>query len=163
ILGAALAKGERAMNARGGRVLIVGDNDLAGLTSVRSLGRAGHEVSLVVFEPGSVTRRSRHVRQVHDLGNPLRTQAGLGDRLLDRVFAQRFDLGLPPSDKSLTPRMPPRAALDGLPRFAAPDEAGFLATYHKDRTMDLARRAGVPIPPTQVLRDEADLLGWERP
>ena len=151
------------MSARTGRVLIVGDNDLAGLASVRSLGRAGHEVELVAFEPGSVTRRSRYVRRAHDLGHPAADPAAFARRVVELTAGGGYDLVLPTSDKALVPLMPRRAELAALTRFAAPDEAGFALTYHKDQTMELARRAGVPIPPTQVLRGEADLAGWRRP
>jgi protein-tyrosine-phosphatase/predicted ATP-grasp superfamily ATP-dependent carboligase len=142
---------------------VVGDNDLAGLTTVRSLGRAGHRVSLVAFEPSPVARRSRYVRRIHDLGHPLRDAGLFVAGLLDLLSRERFDLVIPTSDKSLVPLFPWRSEVEALARFAVPDEDGFRVAYHKDETVRLAGELGVTVPRTEVLRTPDDLANFQPP
>jgi predicted ATP-grasp superfamily ATP-dependent carboligase/protein-tyrosine-phosphatase len=151
------------MSSARGNILVVGDNDLAGLTTVRSLGRAGHRVSLVAFEPSLITRRSRYVRRVHDLGHPLRDAGLFVAGLLELLGRERFDLVIPTSDKSLVPLLPWRSEVESLTRFAVPDEDGFRVAYHKDETVRLALELGVPVPRTQVLRTPEDLTPFRPP
>ena len=69
-----------------GSVLVVGDNSLAALQTVRSLGRAGLDVHLVKFESGSVTKYSRYVRKTYHFGHPLTDT----DRFVTGVLAAVF-------------------------------------------------------------------------
>jgi protein-tyrosine-phosphatase/predicted ATP-grasp superfamily ATP-dependent carboligase len=146
-----------------GNVLVLGDNDLAGLATVRSLGRARVAVHLVAFEPAPIARRSRHVRRAHHLGHPLREPDQFTDRLLHLLRRTPFDLVIPTSDKALVPLLPRRDEVETLARFVAPDHAGFLATHHKDQTLRLAERLGIAVPPTQVLHNVADMARLQRP
>lgn len=140
-----------------GRVLVLGDNDRAGLTTVRALGRAGLEVHLVAFESGAATRRSRFVHRIHRLGQPLEEGERFAQRLLDLLGSRRFDLVLPTADKALVPLMPWRKEIADRACLAAPDEKGFEATYYKHVTISIARRLGIPTPRTRILRSAADL------
>lgn len=140
-----------------GNVLVLGDNDRAGLTTVRSLGRIGLAVHLVAFEPRSITRRSCYVHRAYDLGQPLAEPERFAERVLDLVRRRRFDLAVPTSDKALLPLMPRREELETHTRFAAPDQTGFEATYFKHITVAIARRLAIPVPQTQVLRGPHEL------
>jgi protein-tyrosine-phosphatase/predicted ATP-grasp superfamily ATP-dependent carboligase len=146
-----------------GNVLVVGDNDMAGLTAVRSLGRAGLDVHLVAFEQGSVTRASRHVRRVHHLGHPLEDPSAFRERFLALVRRTRFDLALPTSDPALVTLMPCREEVERHTRLAVPDRAGFTATNDKVETVRLAQQLGIPVPRTQLLRSPADLPSLRGP
>ena len=61
---------------------------LAGLATVRSLGRAGLDVDLVAFERSAVTRSSRYVRKLIRVGHPL---ASSGVRLMTQLARQFED------------------------------------------------------------------------
>ena len=140
-----------------GKVLVVGDNDLAGLATVRSLGRAGLRVSLVSFEDCPAARWSRHVARVHRLGHPLKDPAGFAQAVLALVRREGFDLVLPTSDKGLLPLLPVRREIEAHARFAAPSDEALDAACRKEATVALARSLGVPVPPTEVLHDGAPL------
>src|SRR6185369_1974085 len=88
-----------------GSVLVVGDNSLAALQTVRSLGRAGLDVHLVKFESGSVTKYSRYVRKTYHFGHPLTDTDRFVTGVLAAVKEGPFDLVIPTSDKSLVPLM----------------------------------------------------------
>lgn len=147
--------------ARQGNALVVGDNDMAGLTVVRSLGRAGLDVHLVAFEDGSGTRASRHVRRVHHLGHPLKEPDVFRERFLALVRRTPFDVAIPTSDKALVPLMACRAEVERHTRLAVPDEAGFQATNDKAETVRLAERVGIPVPRTVFLERSADAAALE--
>jgi protein-tyrosine-phosphatase/predicted ATP-grasp superfamily ATP-dependent carboligase len=146
-----------------GKVLVVGDNDMAGLAVVRSLGRAGLDVELVAFETASVTRSSRYVRRVHHLGHPLKDPVAFRERFLTLVRQKRFDLALPTSDAGLISLMPCREQVEQYTRLAVPDEAGFAATNDKAETMRLAQRLGIAIPQTLFLHSSRDLASLRGP
>lgn len=139
-----------------GKVLVVGDNDLAGLTVVRSLGRAGLEVHLVAFEPDSIARASRYVQRVYHLGHPLQEPAAFTERFLALIRRVSFDLAVPTSDKALVPLMAYREEIERHTRFAGPDPVGFAATNDKAETVRLAWRLGIPVPRTLLLSAEAE-------
>jgi protein-tyrosine-phosphatase/predicted ATP-grasp superfamily ATP-dependent carboligase len=150
-------------HARSGKVLVVGDNDLAGLATVRSLGRAGLAVHLVSFEKPSITRWSRYVRRTYDLGHPLTEPTAFADRFLALVRDQPFDLAIPTSDKALLPLMKRRGEIEDFTRLAAPDDAGFTVTQDKERTLHLANQLGITVPRSQILRTVADMDRLEMP
>ena len=140
-----------------GRVFVLGDNDLAGLAIVRSLGRSGLDVDLAVTQSKSITRHSRYVRRIHDLGDPLMGQQQFLSGLLEIVKHEQFDLVIPTSDKTLVPLLSKREEIGVHARLALPDEMGYQIAFHKNKTMDLARELGIPVPETQLLSVADDI------
>ncbi len=134
-----------------GRVLVLGDNDLASLAIVRSLGRAGLDVHLVLTETKPITRHSRYVRQTYDLGNPVSEGPQFIENLLQAVMGQKFDLVIPVADKTLLPLFAERDRFREFTRLAIPNETGYEVAFHKDKTIELARELGVPVPDTHLL------------
>lgn len=144
------------------RVLVVGDNDLAGLTTVRSLGRAGLEVHLVAWYPHAITRSSRYVHQIHDCGHPEQEPQSFAAKVLNLVERLPFDLVIPVVDAALIPLLEVAEALRNHCVFAAPDRRQFDLTHNKVRTMQLATRLGVDIPLTTVVAqpDHMQCMTW---
>ena len=140
-----------------GRVLILGDNDLASLAIVRSLGRAGLTVDLVTFDDVAITRKSRYISQLFDWGHPFSDIEHFTERLLDRLSQQDYDLVIPTADTTLVPLMPWREEINERSRFAAPDEKGFQITHRKDQTIALAQQLGIPTPESQLLTKPEDV------
>jgi protein-tyrosine-phosphatase/predicted ATP-grasp superfamily ATP-dependent carboligase len=146
-----------------GRVLVLGDNDLAGLAIVRSLGRMGLEVHLAAFEENSITRHSRYAGRVHHFGHPLAETEQFLEKLAAALQAAKFDLVIPTSDKALAPLMPHRSRIEEFSRFVACSDAGFEVTSKKDLTIRLAEKCGIPVPPTRVVRSVAEIDAFEAP
>ena len=80
--------GQTVTAALSGRVLVLGDGDLAALAIVRSLGRVGLEVHLASFEGSPITRRSKFVALATRSRPPADDEAGFVDALL-RLLARR--------------------------------------------------------------------------
>ncbi|MBX3442330.1 MAG: ATP-grasp domain-containing protein [Planctomyces sp.] len=144
-------------------MLVLGDNDLAALAIVRSLGRYGLTVHLAAFESKPIARRSRYVSQIHDLGHPLADGERFVRGVLGLAQQQGFDLIVPTSDKSLTPLMPHRDELNRHAHFVAPDDVGFEFTSNKDQTLSKASELGIPIPSTTLLSGPEALRGFQLP
>jgi protein-tyrosine-phosphatase/predicted ATP-grasp superfamily ATP-dependent carboligase len=142
-------------------VLVVGDNVYAGLQTVRSLGRAGLDVHLVVFEPHSVTKHSRYVRKTYDFGQPLLDTDRFVSSVLALVEQEPFELVIPTSDDALVPLMTVADDIRRHAHFAAPDQYGFTVTQQKDRTVEFANRLGIRTPKTLLLKknDCASIIG----
>lgn len=140
-----------------GRVLVLGDGDLAALALVRSFARMGLEVHLASFEGSPVTRHSRFVARCHALGHPLEDEPGFVRALLALLKGSSFDLVVPTSDKSLVPLMSHREEIAALSRFVGPTPAAFRATNRKDETMEIAQSCGLRIPRTVRVETAGDL------
>ena len=140
-----------------GRVLVLGDDNRSGLAVVRSLGRAGLEVWLGTEVADSVVPLSRYVRKTILLpGTAFRVEAWV-ETLRALLEREEFDLVVPTSDNALVPIATRRDVFEPLARFAIPDAAGFEGSYSKEKTMAIARRVGVPIPPTVAIDSLAGL------
>jgi protein-tyrosine-phosphatase/predicted ATP-grasp superfamily ATP-dependent carboligase len=144
------------------RVLIVGDNDLAGLTTVRSLGRAGLEVHLVAWYPHAITRSSRYVHQIHDCGHPEEEPQRFAAQILDLVRHTRFDLVIPIVDAALIPLLEVAETMGNYCVLAAPNRRQFDLTHNKVNTMRLAKRLGVDIPLTSFVSqpEHMQCISW---
>jgi protein-tyrosine-phosphatase/predicted ATP-grasp superfamily ATP-dependent carboligase len=144
-------------------VLVVGDNQFAALQVVRSLGRAGLPVELVAYSPEPITRRSKYVSKCYPFPHPLLEPDTFGERLLALIRSRRFELVIPTSDEALAILMNLRDEVLPYARVAAPDARGFAATSHKDQTIELARKVGIPTPATRLLHSQhqiEELASW---
>lgn len=147
------------------KVLVLGVDDRSALTVVRSLGRRGIEVHLGCDTPTSICAYSRytaHVVRFPDAGKE-------GDAWLSHLESTlrhvQYDLVIPTVDKYLVPVIQHREALEKLARFAIPDQRGFLCTYNKSRTLDLAQSLGIPCPETtemSAIEDVQELITRHR-
>jgi protein-tyrosine-phosphatase/predicted ATP-grasp superfamily ATP-dependent carboligase len=142
---------------RNGRVLVLGDDNRSCLAVVRSLGRAGLEVWLGTEAPDSIVPFSRYAaRTVRMPPTEFRVEDWVSElrALLER---EPFDLVIPTSDITLVPIAERRDVFARLAPLAIPDEAAFESSYSKEKTLAVAQRVGVPIPPTRALESPAGL------
>lgn len=79
------------------------------------------------------------------------------DAIHAAVAANGIDLVVPVTDEVGLPLAAARTRFDGLTTLALPDPAALEATHDKPKTIALAKRLGIPIPPTRSVRglDEA--------
>ncbi len=144
-------------------VLVLGDNDLASLAIVRSLGRAGLKVHLAAWEERPITRSSRYVSRVLRLGDPLVEPEEFAAAVVREVQETAYDLLIPVSDKSLVGLMPHAPRLAEHTVFAAPDDRGFLATHDKSETLRVARQCGLAVPPSVLVTEQGQLRQGDLP
>jgi predicted ATP-grasp superfamily ATP-dependent carboligase len=148
------------------RVLVTDAGRGSAIAVIRSLGRRGLHVIAADHDRRSPGFRSRYAAERIVLPDPAADPAGAVDRLHALAAAGRVDLIVPVTDEVLLPLSDARERFDGLCVLAIPDRAALATAGDKAATLELARRLGVPVPPTVVARtaDEAlsaaSDLGW---
>ncbi len=139
------------------RVLVLGVDDRAALTVVRSLGRKGLEVHVGVDTPNSLCTLSRYTRKVITLPNAGDEPQAWKEKLLSRLETVDYDLIIPTADNYLVLVVKYREEFAKFARLAVPDDRGFQYTYRKSKTFELAKKVGVPIPETYRIESLSDL------
>lgn len=137
--------------------LILGVDDRAALSVVRSLGRRGVTVDVGCDFDGSIVPLSRHVRDTIRLPHAGTRPDEWLAALKAQLAATRYDLVIPTADNYLVLCVEHREALGALATFAIPDDRGFEYTYRKSRTFELAESLGVPLPRSLRVETLADL------
>jgi protein-tyrosine-phosphatase len=145
-----------AKNAAGGskvvaRVLVTDGQELAALGAVRSLGQAGHHVTVVYSTPQPPpSAASRFVGQGLAGPDPWREQPAFRAFLRDLTRRAGFDAVLPISEAALVAVAAQRSELPGT--LLCPGDAQLRFTLSKYHATRAALEAGVPVPPTAFLR-----------
>jgi predicted ATP-grasp superfamily ATP-dependent carboligase len=140
------------------RILVLDGHSSAALAFVRSAGRAGHWVAVGahdgVFSAAPLSRYC-NLRFVH----PLATSDAqrFVDAVLDFVRQNSIELVVPITDWTLQPLSEQRARFEGVCRVALPPAAAVEAASDKYRTVQIAQRLGIAVPPTSLVKSSSDL------
>jgi hypothetical protein len=131
--------------------LVLDADSKAGLAAVQSLGRAGHEVHVLVRNGGSVTESSRWCHAVYRSPiNRLSDNAALWLAEIDRQF--NFTLIIPATENSLK-WIRELDEHDPLRNKAiVPSNHALDSTLDKERTRLLAKELGIPVADSRLLR-----------
>jgi glutathione synthase/RimK-type ligase-like ATP-grasp enzyme len=130
-------------------ILITDGHELAGLGAARSLGRAGHRVTVAVPQGLSApVARSRYVAQVIDSPSPWADQAAFRRFLL--AEARKYEVLLPVSEAAIAAAATLRAELHPT-RLLMPSDDSLRYTLSKYHATKLAQTVGLATPPTVFL------------
>jgi len=132
-------------------ILITDGHELAGLGAARSLGRAGHRVTVAVPQGISApVMRSRYVEQVISSPNPWSEQAAFRRFLVEE--SPQHHVLLPVSEAAIVATATCREALAATVLLMPSDDAlrYTLSKYHATRA---AQAVGLEIPPTVFVSD----------
>jgi hypothetical protein len=103
----------RISSARGGKVLVLGEDARAFLSVIRSLGRRGIEVHVAWCPRNALALRSRYIRRIHSLPAYLVEDDAWKRALIDLCAREQFDLVIPCNDQTLIPLQKHRDELGG--------------------------------------------------
>jgi predicted ATP-grasp superfamily ATP-dependent carboligase len=129
----------------------------AGLCIARSLGRAGYAVAVAARDGKASGLTSRYVSQRIVLPDPAVDFHDHTNALLAALASQRPDAALPSIDSSVEVL---HANRDAVGQFTAPALGSFEAVeiaLSKERTIEIARSLGVPVPRSTRVNDLAGL------
>ncbi|MFO0575940.1 MAG: ATP-grasp domain-containing protein [Polyangia bacterium] len=133
------------------RVLVTDGQELAALGAVRSLGRAGHHVTVVYSTPEPPpSAASRFAAGAVAGPDPWREQPAFRGFLRDLVRRAGFDAVLPISEAALVAVAALRGDLPGA--LLLPGDAQLRFTLSKYHATRAAMAAGIDVPPTAFLR-----------
>ncbi|QEC49141.1 ATP-grasp domain-containing protein [Baekduia soli] len=152
------------MSAR--RVLVTDAGRGSAIAVIRSLGRAGWEVTAADSTAASAGFRSRFAAHTLVYPDPLQDPEGVVELLLAEATNRGIDLIIPVSDELLLPLSAARERFAGVSALAMPDAAALDQVSDKAATVALAQRLGVPVPRTKLVATTAEALaaapalGW---
>ena len=138
------------MNARR-HVLVTDAGRGSAVAFIRSLGRRGWQVTAADSDPASPGFRSRYTtrRLLHPPASERPDE--VVEAIRRAVVTTGVDLVIPITDELGLPLSEARDMFDGSTTLALPASAGIAVTHDKGATLDLARRLGVPAPPTLLV------------
>ena len=129
-------------------VLVTDASRGSAVAFIRSLGRRGWRVTAADSHRGSAGFRSRYTTDRLVYPDPTRKADAAVAAILDTVRRDRVDLVVPVTDEIGLPLARAREELAGQTCLALPDAEGQAIAHDKVRTLALAARLEVPIPPT---------------
>jgi predicted ATP-grasp superfamily ATP-dependent carboligase len=138
------------------RILITDGNERSALAAARSLIAAGHDVHVASRGHWSLAGASRGVRRCRVETDPLGDAYGYACEVGGLIDRLGIDMALPVTDPSVEALLEYREALPGRVHLPLPDLAAYRRASDKAATLELARAAGLAVPPTVMLETRAD-------
>ncbi len=133
------------------KVLVLGDDTRAFLSTVRSLGRGGLEVHIAWCGKESIARRSRYVYRAHEIPPYDTSNDQWKTALRDLMESNCFDLVIPCSDPTILPIQKHRKEFEPSGPIYLLDDDIQAIVGDKLRTAELARSVGVNVPRERIL------------
>jgi len=140
------------------RVLVTDGDARSALAATRSLGRAGHHVTVGERWAPSLAEASRFCAGRLVYPDPAVCEAEFVRSLRIAVGRERIDLVMPMTDVTSTVLARCRDAFEGLCTLALPSTISLLRAADKADTVMTARRLGVPTPQTVIVESPSDLV-----
>ena len=147
-------------------ILITDAGRGSAIAFIRSLGRKGWRVIAADSDPRSPGFRSRHVWDRLLYPAPESAPREFVQTLLQTVREKNVDLIVPVTDAVIFPLSEARSQFEGLCQLAMPDAATLEVVTNKLKTVELARRLGVPTPHTVLVQTAQEAVerwqgqGW---
>ncbi len=135
-----------------GSVLVTDSHRSSAIAVIRSLGRAGFRVIAADSMRESAGFRSCHAADRLVYPDPTKAPNGFVATLLATARTTGVELILPLTDETIHPLSRARALFEGVSRLGIASEAALEVVTDKQKTLELARRLGVPVPRTLVVR-----------
>jgi len=138
------------------KILLTDGNFKHTLAAVRSLGRRGHDVTVLSHLPGSIAAHSRYCSH-HALAPDPERDPRFAGFLLDFVKENRFDVLLPVSFAAVMQSTGIRAELEKYLKIPLAGDPALEIAGSKSRTIRFAEEIGIRVPKTWYPRTEADI------
>jgi len=154
------------LNGKSPAVLVTDAGRGSAITVIRSLGRKGYRVIAADADSKSIGFHSRYAHEQLIYPAPEAKPQEFCDCLLETVKAKHVDLIIPVTDLAGQPLARARDSFTKITRLALPDDEMLKVVTDKDKTWQLARELGVPVPETYVVdtakeaREVSERLGW---
>ena len=154
------------LNGKSPTVLVTDAGRGSAITVIRSLGRKNYRVIAADSDPKSIGFRSRYAHEQLIYPAPEAKPQEFCNCLLETVKTKGVDLIIPVTDLAGQPLARNRDAFTKITRLALPDDVMLQVVTDKDKTWQLAKQLGVPVPETYVVEtvkealEASKHLGW---
>jgi predicted ATP-grasp superfamily ATP-dependent carboligase len=139
-------------------VLVTDAGRGSAIATIRSLGRRGWPVIAADTATTSAGRFSRYTDGRFTYPSPETAPREFVETLLDAAHRYRVDLILPVTDPAILTLAAARSRFESICELAIPSDAALAAVTNKTETLELARRLGVPIPRTRLVKSVEDAV-----
>lgn len=133
------------------RVLVTDGEERSALAVVRSLGRAGHRISVCSPRRRPLAGASRHAADVAVVPDPLASPHAYVEALRRLIGAMDAQVLLPMSEASLMALLPERERLGGV-LLPFPSASAFERIRDKQQVLEAGRSLGIGVPPQRVVQ-----------
>lgn len=154
------------LNGKSQTVLVTDAGRGSAIAVIRSLGRKGYHVIAADADPQSIGFYSRYAHERLVYPAPEAKPQEFCDCLLEMVKTKHVDLIIPVTDLAGQPLARARQTFTAITKLALPDDDMLKVVTDKDKTWQLAKQHGVPVPETFVVEtakealEVAERLGW---
>lgn len=131
-------------------ILVTDAEQRSGLAAVRSLGRAGHGVTVATAVARPLAGASRYVGSVHRVPSPTTDAPGYADAVARLAASRECDVVLPLTDASMLALLPRRTLMEPATIPFGSVEA-FRSLSDKRKVTEAARELGLDVPQQEVL------------
>jgi predicted ATP-grasp superfamily ATP-dependent carboligase len=155
-----------SLNGKSPTILVTDAGRGSAIAVIRSLGRKSYRVIAADADAKSIGFRSRYAHERLVYPAPEAKPQEFCDCLLKTVKAKGVDLIIPVTDLAGQPLARARRAFSEITRLALPDDTMLKVVTDKDKTWQLAKELGVPVPETYVVESAKEALevsarlGW---
>jgi len=148
-------------NYKSKKALVLGIDDRSALNVIRSLGRLGVQVHQGSDNTSSICRFSKYTRQEIIFPNAADNEDLWIAKLEEILKKEKYDLVIPTADNYLIPIIKNRKIFEKYSKLAIPDDRGFLYSYDKSKTFELAEQLGIPCPFSRKIEKISELKEFE--
>jgi len=154
------------LNGKSQTVLVTDAGRGSAIAVIRSLGRKKYRVIAADADAKSIGFRSRYAHEQLVYPAPEAKPQEFCDCLLETVKAKGVDLIIPVTDLAGQPLARARCSFSEITRLALPEDTMLKVVTDKDKTWQLAKELGVPVPETYVVDtakeavEVSERLGW---
>jgi protein-tyrosine-phosphatase/predicted ATP-grasp superfamily ATP-dependent carboligase len=141
------------MSMKSRNILLFGSADDAGLEMCRSLGRAGHRVTILRFAAQrTLADHSRYCAESLYLGSPYCGASSYMARFLDVLRARQFEYLFPVDDLAWELTYTDYQAISALTRVVGPSPASYAIVRNQYEALKVAESAGLACPTTILVK-----------
>jgi predicted ATP-grasp superfamily ATP-dependent carboligase len=155
-----------SLNGKSPTILVTDAGRGSAIAVIRSLGRKNYRVIAADADAKSIGFRSRYAHELLVYPAPEAKPQEFCDCLLKTVKAKGVDLIIPVTDLAGQPLARARCSFSEITQLALPEDTMLKVVTDKDKTWELARQLGVPVPETYVVETATEALevsarlGW---
>ncbi len=148
------------------KILVTDVNRGSAVAIIRSLGRKGYRVVAADSTRDSLGFRSRYVHETVVYPAPESHPQDFCDYMFNIVKSNDIDLIIPVTDLTIQPLAHSRQSFESVTKLAIPEDGLLEAVTDKDKTVEIAKKLGVPVPQTITVHtadealEKAESLGW---
>jgi predicted ATP-grasp superfamily ATP-dependent carboligase len=139
------------------RITVTDGDERAALAIVRSLGKAGHHVTVVSNSGRSLAGGSRYAQAEEGVPSPLSGPDAFLEALGRHLSAHRIDLLIPVSEGAALPILDHREALSPV-RIPFPTARAFRGVSDKSAVLNAAEQIGIAVPTLEELTSVEEAL-----